>query len=53
MLGAYGGDKKAFSDTLGYYGDFDISVNTIDETGTSKDSIYAYTNINGGIVWNF
>ena len=52
MLGIYGGNKKKFSDNLGYYGGLDMSINTIDETETSDNAIYSYSNINMGVTYS-
>ena len=51
MLGLYGGKTNFISNSLGIYGGFDMSYNTVDETGTSNEVMYSYRIINAGITY--
>ena len=51
MLGFLGGNKSMFSETLGIYGSYDMSYNSVDETQTS-DAIYGYRIFNIGATYS-
>ena len=51
MLGMVFGNKKLFSDSLGSYGSFDMSYNSVDETDSS-DAIYGYRIFNLGVTYS-
>jgi hypothetical protein len=50
MIGGVFGNKKLFSDSLGLYGSFDMSYNSVDETDSS-DAIYGYRIFNIGATY--
>ena len=52
MIGIVAGAKKIFSDSLGGYSSFDISMTAVDETGTSSDTIYGYRIWNVGVTYS-
>ena len=51
MMGGVFGNKKLFSDSLGFYGSFDMSYNSVDETESSK-TIYGYRIFNVGATYS-
>jgi len=51
MLGFVFGNKSMFSETLGFYGSYDMSYNSVDETQTS-DAIYGYRILNVGATYS-
>lgn len=52
MLGLVLGNKNLFSDSLGLYGSYDMSYNSVDETETSNEAIYGYRIFNVGVTYS-